>query len=193
MDAMTATAPAHLTPTTSAAEDAETTFRLSLRRLDGYVQVADFHLPGVALLGLDEEAPLGRGWGPSPLQLLGTAVGACLGTTLLQWMRGKGLSVADLHTEVTGTLRRNERGQLRIEHINVRLLPLIAGDRTPRLSPELFAEFSVVAESLRQGIDLQVSIAPALCTSAAGANADPNRTLRTRGVYRRKAAVSGEH
>lgn len=58
--------------------DAGSEFALTVHRYRDFQQIVDFHLPGVAVLGLDECPPHGRSWGPSPMHLLGSAVGACL-------------------------------------------------------------------------------------------------------------------
>ena len=58
--------------------DVASEFALTVHRYRDFQQIVDFHLPGVAVLGLDECPPHGRSWGPSPMHLLGSAVGACL-------------------------------------------------------------------------------------------------------------------
>jgi uncharacterized OsmC-like protein len=143
-------------------------FSLTVRLFAGYAQVADFRLPGVALLGMDEGPPRGHGWGPSPLHLLGSAIGACLGASLIQYLHDARVEVGDLRTDVTGTMRRNEKGQQRIESIHVRLSPVLtAAERdTIPLHPERLAEYGTVTESVREGIDVRVSITPELAGSA---------------------------
>ena len=55
-----------MSPLSPSAADAGSEFSLVVHRYRDYQQIVDFRLPGVAVLGLDECPPLGRGWGPSP-------------------------------------------------------------------------------------------------------------------------------
>lgn len=137
-------------------------FSLAIHRHAGYQQIADFRLPGVALLGVDERPPLGRGWGPSPAQLLGTALGACLGSTLLAVMGAAGAEVLDLRTDVSGTTQRDTLGRLHVSAITVRLTPVLSShadlDAVP--SPEWLAERSMIADTIRPDLSLWIAITP---------------------------------
>jgi organic hydroperoxide reductase OsmC/OhrA len=142
--------------------DAETGFTLTLDAREGYEQVADFQLDGVAPLVVDEPAPLGAGAGPNPSRLLGAALGSCLGASLMFCLRKARIDVQGLHTTVEGVLGRNERGRLRICTISVRLepvIPLAEHDRLARCV-EIFEDFCVVTASVRPGIDVQVEVVP---------------------------------
>jgi hypothetical protein len=60
---------------------------------------------------------------------------------------------------------RNEKGRFRISRIDVELMPEVAdGDRARLVRCEqLFEDFCIVTESVRQGIPVNVSVAePAL-------------------------------
>ena len=75
------------------------------------------------------------------------------------------MEVRQLSVEVVGTIVRNERGRFRIAGLRVRLLPgLVAGagarERIDRCLG-LFEEYCIVTQSVRQGIDVQVEVAPA--------------------------------
>lgn len=147
---------------TSPAADEAHDFTLALDLGRGYTQTVDFGEPGVAPLTLDEPPPLGAGEGPTPARLLGAAVGGCLGASLVFCMRKAHLDVRGLHTHVTGTLARNERGRLRVHAIRVRLEPVVPAeqhDRVPRCLA-LFEDFCTVTQSVRQTIDVQVEVLP---------------------------------
>ncbi|HEX7978566.1 MAG TPA: hypothetical protein VF461_08190, partial [Gemmatimonadaceae bacterium] len=85
-------------------------FSLGIRLYCDYEQVVDFRMGGVAVLGLDEPPPLGHGWGPSPAQMLGSALGADLAAALLRCLRAAHVDPLDLRTEVSGTTRTDTLG-----------------------------------------------------------------------------------
>jgi len=155
------TAPA-ASPLARSASEPRTTFSLSLHRYADFQQVVDFRLPGVAVLGVDERPPVGHGWGPSPAHVLGYALGACLGSTLLIVMHGAGAQVLDLRTDVSGAIQRDTLGQPHVTSISVRLTPVLASraelDTVP--SPERLAERSMIADSLRSDLGLWIAITP---------------------------------
>jgi uncharacterized OsmC-like protein len=144
------------------ASEPRSTFSLSLHRYTDYQQVVDFRLPGVAVLGVDERPPLGNGWGPSPAHVLGSALGACLGSALLLVMQGGGAEVLDLRTDVSGAIQRDTLGQPHVTSISVRLTPVVASradlDAVP--SPERLAQRSMIADALRSDLGLWVAITP---------------------------------
>lgn len=150
--------PALATP----AHDPDQRFSLVLQLEDHYRQTVDFGQEGVPGLLVDEPPPLGGGSGPNPARLLGAAVGSCLGASLLFCLRKARVEVSDLQTTVAGTLVRNERGRLRIGALRVQLAPTVALADRPRLARclELFEDFCVVTESVRQGIAVDVEVVP---------------------------------
>jgi uncharacterized OsmC-like protein len=155
------TAPA-ASPFAPSASEPRSTFSLSLRRYSDFQQVVDFRLPGVAVLGVDERPPIGHGWGPSPSHVLGSALGACLGSTLLLIMQGAGAEVLDLRTDVSGAIQRDTLGQPHVTSISVRLTPVVAkrSDLDTIPSPERLAERSMIADSLRSDLGLWIAITP---------------------------------
>lgn len=135
---------------------------LSLR--GGYAFEADFNLPGVAPLLLDEPAPLGEGAGPSAARLLAAAVGDCLSASLLFCLRKARVEVGGLETRVEASLARNEQGRMRVESLRVRLEPAVSAEDAGRMDRclALFEDFCTVGQSVRQGIDLRVEVSPAV-------------------------------
>src|SRR6266550_932883 len=77
-------------------------FSLTLRLDAGYAQVVDFGVPGLGPLVVDEPEPLGAGIGPNPARVLGAALGACLGASLLFCLRRAHVDVSGLRTSVDG-------------------------------------------------------------------------------------------
>ncbi len=137
-------------------------FSLAIRLYCDYEQVVDFRMPGVAVLGLDERPPLGHGWGPSPAQLLGSALGACLGGALLRGLRDAKVDVVDLYTEVRGVFRNDTPERSHLTSFEVRLTPVLERvEDIPALpTPDRLAASSLVAGSLRSDIALLVVITP---------------------------------
>lgn len=156
------TAASEASPLARSASEPRSTFSLSLRRYSDFQQVVDFRLPGVAVLGVDERPPMGHGWGPSPAHVLGSALGACLGSALLVVMQGAGAEVLDLRTDVSGTVQRDILGEPHVTSISVRLTPVVASraDLGAVPSPERLAQRSMIADALRTDLGLWIAITP---------------------------------
>ncbi len=142
-------------------------FALQLQLEEGYRFSVDF---GQALppLFMDKPEPLGRGEGPNAARVLGAAIGNCLGASLLFCLQRSKVEVKGLRVEVAGTLERNEKGRFRIAGVRVRLMPGIAAGETERIERCLgiFEDYCIVTQSVRQGIDVQVEVAPAELAAA---------------------------
>lgn len=137
-------------------------FALTLTLGNGFEFVADFQQPGVPELVLDEPPPLGGGRGPNAARVLAAAVGNCLGASLLLCLRKARIDVQDLRVRVEGAFARNDRGRLRIGSLSVTLEPGILAEQRERIGRclEIFEDFCIVTESVRQGIDVQVRVEP---------------------------------
>jgi organic hydroperoxide reductase OsmC/OhrA len=135
-------------------------FCLTIWSCDGYAQVVDFKLTGVPLLGVDEPPPLGKGRGPNPALLLGTAVGSCLASSFLFCLSRARIQLQELRTTVRGTVARNSEGRLRIGSINVTLSPSVADEDRARVERcrAIFEDFCIVTQSVRAGIDITVGV-----------------------------------
>jgi uncharacterized OsmC-like protein len=145
---------------------AGTSFSLAIRLYGDYQQIVDFRMPGVAVLGLDESPPRGRGWGPSPAHLLGSALGSCLGAALLHDLRERQIEVVDLRTDVSGTVRTDMLRDRHLANLTITLSPVLTRrtdvDRMP--APEDLAERSMIAGSIRTGLGLWIAITPEVRT-----------------------------
>lgn len=144
-------------------------FAVQLQLEEGYRFSVDFG-QGLPPLVVDEPEPLGHGEGPNASRVLAAAVGNCLAASLLFCLQRSKVSVKQMSVEVAGTIQRNDRGRLRIMGLRVRLMPGLAaadGDQ-PRVDRclELFEDYCLVTQSVRQGIDVQVEVAPAQITPA---------------------------
>ncbi len=112
---------------------------------------------------LDEAAPIGTGRGPNPVLSLGTAIGHCLSSTLVNTLDRAHIAYAPLRTSVDVEVGRNERGRLRVRHLSVEILtrPLHEEDRE-RFDHcvEIFADFCTVSGAVREGIPIDARVNP---------------------------------
>jgi organic hydroperoxide reductase OsmC/OhrA len=90
------------------------------------------------------------------------SVASCLSASLVFCLTKAGVEVGALVTEVNTELVRNERRRLRIGKLSVRLQPTLFS--TDALDPclDVFEDFCVVTESVRQGVAVDVSVVPEL-------------------------------
>lgn len=141
----------------------ENAFSVELTLQQNYRFSAEFGQPGVPELVCDEPKPLGDGAGPNAARVLAAAVGDCLSASYLFCMRRARIDVQSLRTTVSGTFTRNAAGRLRIGSLRVQLEPVLAAGSPERIARclELFEDFCVVTQSVREGIDIDVSVAPA--------------------------------
>jgi uncharacterized OsmC-like protein len=112
------------------------------------------------VLNTDEPAPLGKGTGPSPVQLLCAAVGNCLSDSLLFAFR-KFKQVPDpIHCEVQALVGRNEHGRLRVLKMQAKLklgVPASALEHAQR-ALEQYEEFCTVTQSVGLGIPVHTRV-----------------------------------
>lgn len=144
--------------------------KLELHRERGYRFRVRFDDPRLRDLVTDEPRPLGVGSGPNPIELLGAAVGDCLASSLLFCLERARIPVGGLEAEVEVHTARNERGRLRIERIDVRLEPAVPDALRTKMTDclERFESFCTVTESVRQGIEVRVAVAPQGTATLAG-------------------------
>jgi uncharacterized OsmC-like protein len=144
-------------------------FRVTLSRRHGYEFLADFHEPRVPELTFDERPPLGQGRGPSASRVLAAAVGNCLSASLVHCLERARVPVTDVNATVEGELTRNAQGRLRVKSLQVKLEPRV-GVEPERLERclGLFEDFCTVTQSVRDGIDVDVEVAPVFAGEPVG-------------------------
>ncbi len=138
----------------------ERSFRVEVDREEGFVFTADFGLDGVGPLVMDEPEPLGAESGPNASKVLAAAVGNCLSASLLFCLQRSRVDVSGMRATVEGVMARNEGGRWRIRELNVVISPGVSdGDRGKlERCVELFEDFCIVSESVRQGIPITVDV-----------------------------------
>lgn len=132
---------------------------VSLRQEHDYVFVNDFGTAGT--LRSDEPAPLGSGAGPSPVQLLGAAVGNCLSASLLFALRKFKQTPEPIRAHVEAEVGRNDQKRLRVLRLRVRLdLGVPAASLGEHLGKALaqFEDFCTVTASVRAALPVDVEI-----------------------------------
>ncbi len=128
-------------------------------------QVKDFEFmvkfapEGVELL-MDEPEPLGGGVGPNASKVLSAAVGNCLSASLLFCLRKVRAEPNHLKTKVVTTMTREEKGRLRIGRSEVTITLDMDEEAKQRLGRclGLFEDYCVVTQSVRNGIDVSVTV-----------------------------------
>lgn len=137
--------------------------RLHLVLQEGYRFSVDMG-EGVERLVMDEPAPLGAGAGPNPSAVLGAAIADCLSASLLFCLRRARIEVTDMTTDVEVVPTRNEAGRLRIGSVVVHVRPVLSAQTAARATrcAEIFEDYCVVTESVRSGIDVEVTVEPSI-------------------------------
>ncbi len=122
----------------------------------------DFHQEGVGPLVMDEPKPLGEGRGPNASELLAAAIGNCLSSSAVFCFQKAKVEVKGLHTTVRVAYTRNERGRLRIGEIKVGMELRVKPEDEPRVFRclELFEDYCVVTQSVRDGLNVKVDVKP---------------------------------
>ena len=115
------------------------------------------NIPGLIA---DEPAPLGKGEGPSPAQLLAASVGNCLSDSLLFALRKFKQAPEPLRCEVQAEVGRNPEGRLRVLGIHATITLGVAANTLEHLDRALaqFEEFCTVTQSVRQAVPVQVTV-----------------------------------
>ncbi len=140
----------------------EIVHHVSVKLAGGYRFVASFDgLPLAAPIVLDEPLPLGESTAPNAVALLAAAIGNCLAASLLFCLRKSRVEVSGLDAHVTARVARTETGRMRVAGVDVSLRPgTVTGDSLARLErcKDLFEDFCVVTQSVRQGVPVTVSV-----------------------------------
>jgi uncharacterized OsmC-like protein len=138
---------------------AEETVRVELTQQGDYRFQVHFGGAAPDLLA-DEPAPLGTGMGPSPVQLLASAVGSCLSDSLLFALRKFKQKPEPITCSVEAVKGRNEQGRLRVVAMKAILTLGVPGESLEHLDRVLdqFEAFCTVTQSVGQGIAISVEV-----------------------------------
>lgn len=137
----------------------EDTIRVELTQRQDYSFDVTFG-GGVPPLLVDEPPPLSGGRGPSPKQLLATAVGSCLADSLLFALRKFKQEPEPITCSVETSVGRNAQGRLRVQTMKAVLKLGVAGSSLQHLDRVLgqFEAFCTVTQSVGEGIAIAVEV-----------------------------------
>jgi uncharacterized OsmC-like protein len=142
--------------------DAES-ITLTLTQVSDYEFRIRFDDTPIADLVTDESPPIGGDAGPSPMRLLGAAIGTCLSSSLLFALRKFKNTPGSIGASVRVETARNARGRLRVGRIAVDIrLPETAAQyaQIDRILAQ-FEDFCTVTESVRAGVPVDVRVTDA--------------------------------
>ncbi|HTM44754.1 MAG TPA: OsmC family protein [Polyangiaceae bacterium] len=133
-------------------------FKVHIDQVEGYAFRTHFDKQQYTDLVTDEPPPLGKDSEPNPARILAAAVGNCLAASLLFCLSKAGAKPTGLSADVNVELVRNDNKRLRIGTLDVVLRPQLADDAALAHCMDLFEDFCVVTESVRQGLDVKVHV-----------------------------------
>lgn len=136
-------------------------FDLTIEQIAGYELRTRFDKEQYSELMLDEPAPLSGDSAPNAARILAASIGGCLAASLVFCMSRAGAPLQSIQAKVHVELVRNAERRLRIGHVAVELRPELGADREKYAKClESFEDFCVVTQSVRQGLDVRVSVEP---------------------------------
>jgi uncharacterized OsmC-like protein len=128
-------------------------------------QVQDFQFGidfggAVPTLLAEEPPPLGQGRGPTPVQLLASAVGNCLSASLLFAWRKFKQQPEPISCEVQAEVGRNSEGRLRVLSMTVSLRLGVPAQTLEHLDRVLgtFESYCTVTQSVNASIPVRVRV-----------------------------------
>lgn len=141
-------------------EEQASVFEVVLEQEQGYRFRADFGIPGVEPLIIDEPPPLSEGAGPNAARLLAAAVGHCLSASALFCLTKARVPVHGVRTVASGRIAREENGRLRVAGIDVSIDLDVPDDARARVGRclGLFEDFCIVTASVRRGVNVDVHV-----------------------------------
>ncbi len=138
----------------------EQTCETRIEMLQDYQFKVSFSREGLEPLLMDEPRPVGTGQYPNAGLLVAAAAGNCLASSLCFCLRRARVEVKGMTAVVRTTIARNERGRLRITGIRVELKPVVGDLKRFEICRDVFEDFCIVTQSIRQGIPVQVDVSP---------------------------------
>jgi uncharacterized OsmC-like protein len=135
-------------------------FTIEMEQVEDYAFRVRFDKDNFAPLAMDEPAPLGKETGPNASRVLAAAIGNCLSASLLFCARKGRIETGPIRTKITVHSGRNERGRLRIVRVQAEIDPQLPEAEKPKALRclDLFEDYCVVTQSIRQGIPVEVTV-----------------------------------
>jgi organic hydroperoxide reductase OsmC/OhrA len=148
-------------PEPSSTQSETQQFTIEMEQMEDYAFRVRFDKDNFAPLHMDEPTPLGKESGPNASRVLAAAIGNCLSASLLFCARKGRIEIGTIQTKITVHTGRNERGRLRITGVRVEIDPHVPETEKQKALRclDLFEDFCVVTQSIRQGIPVEVAVA----------------------------------
>ncbi|HVO78211.1 MAG TPA: OsmC family protein, partial [Methanomassiliicoccales archaeon] len=134
----------------------EQEFKTRVELIDGYQFRVSFTGEGIPDLLMDEPSPVGKGEYPNSGLVLAAAIGNCMAASLTFCLRRARANVNSMRAEVFTRLERNERGRLRIKSVRVALYPELDDPSKIDRCKDIFEDFCIVSQSVREGIPVEM-------------------------------------
>jgi organic hydroperoxide reductase OsmC/OhrA len=138
----------------------EARFTIHLEQQENYQVNVRFDWKKAADVLLDEPPPLGKASGPNASRMLAAAAANCLSSSLLFCLAKDDPPANSVKTEATCIIVRTETKRLRVGRMEVKIVisDELKGDERLDRCKEVFEDFSIVGESIRNGIPVSVSV-----------------------------------
>ncbi len=135
-------------------------FTIEIERLEDYRFKIEFDKESMGELITDEsEEAGGDEEGPNPSRLLAASSLNCLMASLIFCLKKKRVDLKSLKGKITGTVERVD-GRLRVTKLEAMIKPEIDSADKQKLEKceEIFEDYCVVTQSIRNGIDVEVEV-----------------------------------
>lgn len=137
-------------------------FDIEIKNIEDYRFEVKFDKESMGQIMTDETEDVGGdGQGPSPSRLLAAATLNCLMASLKFCLDKKRVGMSSLKGKVTVTIERVDK-RLRVTKLDVDIRPEIDEEDREKLMQcvDIFENYCVVTESVRNGIDVDVNVEP---------------------------------
>ncbi|MFO8109134.1 MAG: OsmC family protein [Thermoplasmata archaeon] len=138
--------------------DDVTTFDIDIKHIENMKFEVSFDHEEMGTLITDETPDIGgENAGPTPGRLLVASTLNCLMASLLFCVNKKRVEMTDLQGEIRGTVERVE-GRWRVTKMDAVLRPEVEDPEKIQKCIEIFQNYCIVTESVRNGIDVDVKV-----------------------------------
>ncbi len=137
--------------------------KVSVEWLENLTFKLNFENPSLPELLIDEthDSQSPEAVGPDPSKLLLSAIMACLNSSFAFCLQKSRIPLKGMKAEGELTIKRNEKGYLRVTQMDIELIPEIEIEKgIPRLEKciEIFHNYCTITESVRQGIPVNITV-----------------------------------
>lgn len=137
------------------------TLSVKLEQVKDYEFTVVFDKESMGTITMDEPDPIGSERGPNASRVLAAAVGGCLSSSLLFCLQKSRVPLKHVSTNVQTILVRNEAGRMRVQGIKVDIKADAMNEQDRKRMKQcldIFEDFCIVTQSVRNGIDVQVAV-----------------------------------